>query len=380
MTRPIFQPGDVFTAEHANAMGLPIPDGEDFLGRGPKVIDDYLDDEPDQIKSRFYNFYDRLKVSHNTGLTFNYLGGSVLLSSGAVVSISASTINVPDNTTSFIFVNSAGVVATAPSLPNESFPLAAVTTASGTLSGAVVDLRDKLIDRIQPSTVPSSIQTGMGMEWWGSTLPAGGWLWQDGTEYNIADYPALDAVLGAAFRTTPGKFRVPDRRGRVGIGAGTGTGLTARTVGQLIGAENHQLNVTEMPVHGHSTTESPHSHGIGQTPHTHTSIETAHSHHLLVWDGTDGNSSGGLADERVDSFITNAAIAGEVASTRNYRVVNGAGVPIIQSTTAGVSILQANANISLAATSTGITINSQGGGAAHNNMQPSIVCHYVIKT
>ncbi|BBD59514.1 phage tail collar domain-conataing protein [Nostoc sp. HK-01] len=379
MTRPIYQNGDVLTAEAVNAIGYPIPDGQDFIGRGPKVVDSFLDDSPDQIKGRFYNFYDRLKVSHQSGLTFAYLSGLVLLSSGSIVTISASTINVPNNATSYIYVSSAGAVATAPSLPNESFPLALVTTASGTLSGAVADLRDKLVDRVQPSTVPSSIQTGMGMEWWGSTLPSGGWLWQDGTEYDIATYPALDAVLGAAFRTTAGKFRVPDRRGRVGVGAGTGTGLTARTVGQLIGAENHQLNVTEMPVHGHSTTESPHTHGTSQTPHTHTFIEAAHTHPLLVWDGTDGNASGGFADERVDSFISNAAIAGEVAATRSYRANNGAGVPIIQNISTGSSIAQGNANISLSATSTGITVNSQGGGAAHNNMQPSVVCNYIIK-
>ena len=42
-------------------------------------------------------------------------------------------------------------------------------------------------------------------------------------------------------------------RGRALIGAGTGPGLTARTLGQQnIGAETHALNQAEMPPHTHA--------------------------------------------------------------------------------------------------------------------------------
>ncbi|ALF55609.1 hypothetical protein ACX27_26650 [Nostoc piscinale CENA21] len=378
MTRTVYQNGDVLTAEAVNAIGFPIPDGEDFIGRGPKVIDDYLDDAPTQIKSRFYGFYDRLRVSHNAGLTLNYIGGSVLLSTGVVVAITAGTITVPNNATSYIFVNSAGAIATAPTLPNESFPMAVVTTAGGTLSGSVVDLRDKLIDRVQPSTVPSSIQTGMGMEWWGSTLPSGGWLWQDGTEYDIATYPALDAVLGPTFRTTAGKFRVPDRRGRVGVGAGTGTGLTARTVGQTLGAETHQLNTTEMPTHGHGVSGDSHTHGITDNGHGHTPVDPGHLHSIYA-NTIDGDFN---ARGETDAFLSKngVGITGEDTGAKGYITANASGNQLVGTSTTGITIATARTNIAINAASTGITISSQGGGAAHNNMQPSIVCNYVIKT
>ena len=48
-----------------------------------------------------------------------------------------------------------------------------------------------------------------------------------------------------------GNFRVPDIRGRTTIGNGNGSGLTPRTVGQILGDETHILSTGEMPSHAH---------------------------------------------------------------------------------------------------------------------------------
>ncbi len=45
---------------------------------------------------------------------------------------------------------------------------------------------------------------------------------------------------------------MPDFRGRSPLGAGTGSGLTARTVGDTGGEEDHQLTIAEMPSHNHT--------------------------------------------------------------------------------------------------------------------------------
>lgn len=48
-------------------------------------------------------------------------------------------------------------------------------------------------------------------------------------------------------------FNLPDFRGRAMIGAGTGTGLSARSAGeQSIGAETHALTESELPSHSHT--------------------------------------------------------------------------------------------------------------------------------
>ena len=71
--------------------------------------------------------------------------------------------------------------------------------------------------------------------WTGSTPPRG-WVLCDGS-----------VVSGVA---------TPDLRGRFVLGAGPGPGLTARTQGQVGGAESHTLSANEMPAHGHLTSFS----------------------------------------------------------------------------------------------------------------------------
>jgi microcystin-dependent protein len=48
-------------------------------------------------------------------------------------------------------------------------------------------------------------------------------------------------------------FNIPDMRGRLGIGYGNGSGLTARNLGDISGAETHTLIVGEMPRHSHTS-------------------------------------------------------------------------------------------------------------------------------
>jgi len=74
----------------------------------------------------------------------------------------------------------------------------------------------------------------------------------DGGTYNRVDYQQLYAALDTAFQIDADHFVTPDLRGRTIIGAGTGTGLTLRQVGDETGAETHQLAISEMPQHHHT--------------------------------------------------------------------------------------------------------------------------------
>jgi len=96
--------------------------------------------------------------------------------------------------------------------------------------------------------------TGSIMAFGGSSAPSG-WFLCDGSEYSQTTYATLYAVLGSTWNTggeTAGYFRVPDLRGRGPIGSGTGSGLTARTLGATGGEENHQLSVAELAAHSHN--------------------------------------------------------------------------------------------------------------------------------
>jgi microcystin-dependent protein len=102
-----------------------------------------------------------------------------------------------------------------------------------------------------------------------ATTPNYGWLLCDGSAVSRATYVALFNAIGTTFGVGDSltTFNVPDYRGRVPVGSGTGTGggasgsgaptggsaLTARTIGSWVGEETHLLTSTEsgVPVHVH---------------------------------------------------------------------------------------------------------------------------------
>lgn len=62
----------------------------------------------------------------------------------------------------------------------------------------------------------------------------------------------LPADMSGVNPIDPSKFRIPSLRGRMPIGAGTGTGLTNRVLGTLYGAESLILSLSQMPAHNHT--------------------------------------------------------------------------------------------------------------------------------
>lgn len=85
-----------------------------------------------------------------------------------------------------------------------------------------------------------------------TTTPPAHSLDCDGSTYLRTDYPALYAVLDAAFIVNADSFTVPDLRGRAVIGTGTGSGLSARSINDAGGAERVTLGTGEIPSHSHS--------------------------------------------------------------------------------------------------------------------------------
>lgn len=73
----------------------------------------------------------------------------------------------------------------------------------------------------------------------------------DGQLLPIAEYSAMFSLFGTVYggdgRTT---FALPDLRGRVPVGTGSGPGLTARNIGRKIGAETQTLTVAPAHAHG----------------------------------------------------------------------------------------------------------------------------------
>jgi len=150
----------------------------------------------------------------------------------------------------------------------------------------------------------------------GSVLPDPNWLFCDGASLLRADYPDLFAVVGTTYGAADGShFNLPDLRGRTALGSGTGSGLSTRVIGDSFGEEAHTLTIAELAAHTH--TDSGHTH-----------VE-------------------GTAAPAVGAAIVGVPIPSAIPAAG----VTGVG----------------SANIS-----------TDGGGSAHNNMQPSLVINWCI--
>lgn len=100
--------------------------------------------------------------------------------------------------------------------------------------------------------------TGSMMAYAGSIIP-NGWLECVGTVKLRTAEPRLFNVIGTTYNTggeLGTEFRLPDKRGRTSIGAGTGSGLTARTQGAKLGSEG------AVGAHTHGITDPTHAHNL----------------------------------------------------------------------------------------------------------------------
>jgi len=179
------------------------------------------------------------------------------------------------------------------------------------------------------------IPIGAVLEYHGATLPAR-FLWANNAEVSRSTYALLFSALGSPSASGNGTttFNVPDRRGRVGVGkdnmggvtaAGrvttAGSGIDGATLGASGGAQNVTLTTAQIPAHKHNVAAT-------QAPHKHT-----------------------VPISRAISVQT----TGSGLATGTGPIDTSEETPAIT-----------------------VTEDSIGGGQAHNNMPPSIVCNFIV--
>lgn len=200
------------------------------------------------------------------------------------------------------------------------------------------------------------ISSGIIQMFAGSTAP-NGWLICDGSTVSRSTYGDLFKVIGTTYgagnsNTT---FTLPDMRGRLPIGAGTGTSLTTRTLGANLGAETVTLAQTNLPPHTHTATV-----GTQSANHTHTGTSGGHSanhtHSYGLPIGTTGSQVG-----IIDTLT---------GSSSGTPLTGGNSVGHTHSTTFGTQ----------SATHThSVTNSNTGSGTPFGIMPPSIAVNFIIK-
>lgn len=213
------------------------------------------------------------------------------------------------------------------------------------------------------STVVAAITPpGSIMLYGGATAPSG-FLLCDGSTASRTGQAALFAVLGTTFNTggeSGTQFRLPDLRGKVPVGAGTGSGLTARALASSGGEETHLLSTTELPAHTHAfgtlatAASGAHTHPVSDTGHTHGN-GTAYPFASL--------------NDPSTTFYAPPATPGQVGAI----AIRNVG---IASSVTGISLVNSATHTHTLSGSTA----SVGTGATHNNMQPFLTVNYIVKT
>lgn len=94
-----------------------------------------------------------------------------------------------------------------------------------------------------------------------------GWAFCHGQLLPISQYSALFSLLGTNYggdgRTT---FGLPDLRGRIPLGEGSGPGLSNHRLGQRGGAETTTLTANNLPAHTHALNSATAAEGDSNDP------------------------------------------------------------------------------------------------------------------
>jgi microcystin-dependent protein len=219
--------------------------------------------------------------------------------------------------------------------------------------------------------------------------------------------PARDVLTGVPFSLG----------GPVNAGARMGTALHTLVTAQ-IPAHNHGVtdpghtHGATQAAHNHAITDPGHNHGVNDPTHAHSISDPGHSHYVndpghnhsisdpghdhTVVSSPDPNynfPTGSGRYEPSGANITRRTSDAKTGISINARTtgiwLSGAGTGIgiygaytgisIQSKVTGISLAAAQPAITVASVVTGVSIQDNGGGQAHNNVQPTLLGTFYMK-
>jgi len=142
---------------------------------------------------------------------------------------------------------------------------------------------------------------------WGTSNAPTGWFVCAGQGVHTSTYSNLFAVIGYQYGGSGTNFLIPDMRGRVPVGMGTGTGLTARNLSVTGGVETVTLTTAQIPSHRHlvfllDLVLSTHSHTYRASPQS-SSGSSSGGGWMTETDYAE-SVGGGLSHENMQPFVT----------------------------------------------------------------------------
>jgi len=191
------------------------------------------------------------------------------------------------------------------------------------------------------------------------------WLKCEGQILSIAQYTPLYAAIGTAFggdgRTN---FALPDLRGRVPVGTGTGLGMQDPLyIGQKIGQETTQLTVDNLPAHKHDATFT----GTGGSAANPLNVDVIVKAHNGIGNEDNAENNYWATGETKKAPSAGGNVTGGYSSDTNSLIKMNSNAVNVTVTGSGGGITGGN-----------ITIDDTGSGTVIDNRQPSLALTYII--
>jgi hypothetical protein len=174
--------------------------------------------------------------------TLNVAGAVELDGGNVTINESSASVDFRVETngqTHALFVDgSADKVGILNSSPSVALDVTGAVTASGTVTGNLFSGSGQDVTKVVPAG--GIIMAGFATEPTKSDGSTKRYLLCNGQAVSRSTYSALFSAVSTTFGAGDGSstFNVPDMLGRMPIGAGAGSGLTSRTLGAKVGAEN----------------------------------------------------------------------------------------------------------------------------------------------
>jgi microcystin-dependent protein len=225
--------------------------------------------------------------------------------------------------------------------------------------------------------------------WPGEALPDlasyGKWVWADGAYYPVASHPKAAAHIATRWRTFDGasdpgaaNFRVPDLRGLVAAGldampggtrANRMTRAVAITIASKTGKETHVITLPELASHSHRGDGQGGGGGV-----------VGVNVNVNVSGGISGSTDGQGSHQHSASSGLGMAVTNQ---NRNLRTDGSSAYAVITAAEltnfAGHHAHGVGGSFSGSGSGSGSGgINADGGNAAHENVQPTVMVPYIV--
>jgi microcystin-dependent protein len=192
--------------------------------------------------------------------------------------------------------------------------------------------------------------TGAVTDYAGATPPTG-WLLCDGSAVSRATYAALFTLIGTTYGAGDGSttFNVPDLRGRVSVGKGSGSGVSTLGSNDGVTEANRRGTKHRHTTHNHTITDTGHTHTLVNPSHTHTITEAVgHQHANTVPSGADPGSG--------NEGSQNAVVRANTTTGTALTFTSGTA-------TSGATAAATTTAVSANSATTGIVVNATDGGS-----------------